>query len=340
MSSRDQFRFRRLDNVGVAAGEDDQTFLANCFIDTGALDTLRDCSDPRRIVLGRTGSGKTTLLLRLAETTQNVIQVRPESLALAYISNSTILKFLIQLDVNLDVFFRLLWRHVFTVEIIKAHFHIEDEPSKNRFFEWVKDRFRSSNRRHEQALEYLETWGKSFWEDTDYRIREVTTKLETDVKAAISAKISPVDMNAESTSKLSEEQKQEVTSRAQRVVNEVQIRQLSDVIEMLADILDDPKRRYYVTIDRLDENWIEDKLRYRLIRALIETSRDFRKVTNAKIIIALRFDLVDRVFRLTRDAGFQEEKYETLFLDIIWSRPQLTGILDARIDYLVTAGCS
>src|SRR5262245_14162744 len=135
MPSKDQFRFRRLDNVGVAAGEDDQTFLANCFIDTGALDTLRDYSYPRRIALSRTGTGKTTLLLRLAETTQNIIQIRPESLALAYISNSTILKFLIQLDVNLDVFFRLLWRHVFTVEIIKAHFRIDDEPSKKRFIE-------------------------------------------------------------------------------------------------------------------------------------------------------------------------------------------------------------
>jgi hypothetical protein len=118
-------------------------------------------------------------------------------------------------------------------------------------------------------------------------------------------------------------------------VNEVQIRELSDVIEMLADILNDQMKRYYVTIDRLDENWIEDQLRYRLIRALIETSRDFRKVRNAKIIIALRFDLVDRVFRLTRDAGFQEEKYETLFLDIVWSSQQLVDVLDTRIDYLV-----
>lgn len=333
MPVKDQFRFRRLDNIGVADADDDRDFLANCFVDTGIVDALRDCSDPRRIVLGRTGSGKTAVLLRLAETTETVLQIRPESLALAYISNSTILNFLMQLNVNLDVFFRLLWRHIFTVEIIKAHFHIEDESSKNKFFEWVVDKFR--DKKHKQALEYLEKWGKSFWEETDYRIKEVTTKLETDVKAAIGANVPPVNLSAETAGKLSEEQKQEITDRAQRVVNDVQIRQLSDVIDLLAEILEDPQERYYVVIDRLDENWIEDKLRYRLIRALIETSRDFRKVKYGKIIIALRFDLIDRVFRLTRDSGFQEEKYESLFLDVNWSKEQLVEVLDLRINHLV-----
>src|SRR5262249_26824266 len=257
MPVNDQFRFKRQDNIGVADAEDDKAFLANCFVDTGIVDALRNCSDPRRIVLGRTGSGKTSLLLRLAETPETVIQVRPQSLALAYLSNSTILNFLMQLNVNLDVFFKLLWRHVFTVEIIKAHFHIEDETSKNRFIEWVLNQFR--DKKHKQALDYLEKWGKSFWEDTDYRIKEVTTKLETDVKTAIGANIAPVNLSAEAVGKLSEEQKQEITNRAQRVVNEVQIRQLSDVIDLLAEILADPLKRYYVVIDRLDENWIEDK---------------------------------------------------------------------------------
>ena len=39
------------------------------------------------------------------------------------------------------------------------------------------------------------------------------------------------------------------------------------------DILDDEKQKYYLTIDRLDENWINDDLRYRLIRALLVLQR-------------------------------------------------------------------
>ncbi len=90
-----------------------------------------------------------------------------------------------------------------------------------------------------------------------------------------------------------------------------------------------------MVIDRLDENWIEERLRYLMIRALIETVRDFCKVRHAKIIIALRRDLMDRVIGLSRGPGFQEEKYESLYMDLDWSREQLTRILDKRISRLV-----
>jgi hypothetical protein len=48
-------------------------------------------------------------------------------------------------------------------------------------------------------------------------------------------------------------------------------------------------------------------LRLRLIRALIETCMDFAGVKNAKIIVALRSDLLDRVYRFTRDIAFLNE---------------------------------
>ena len=123
--------------------------------------------------------------------------------------------------------------------------------------------------------------------------------------------------------------------RAKYVVNQVQIQELSYVLELLDSILEDPKKKYYIGIDRLDENWVDEKLRYLLIRALIETVRDFRKVRHAKIIVALRYDLIDRVIRLSRGPGFQEEKYEALYLDLRWTGEQLTQLLDRRIDRLV-----
>ena len=69
------------------------------------------------------------------------------------------------------------------------------------------------------------------------------------------------------------------------------------MIELVDEVLEDPKRCYYIVIDRLDEDWVEDGLRYLLIRALIETVRDFVKVKHTKIIIALRYDLLDQVIR-------------------------------------------
>jgi hypothetical protein len=330
-----KFRFRLHDNVGVADAEQDHAFLKKCFMDVGGSAILRDCDDPRRIVLGRTGAGKTALLYQFTEQQNNVIEVKPESLALAYISNSTILQFVHDLGVNLNIFFKLLWRHVFTVEILKAHFNLDSEQATLPVLERIKNLFSSRNRKHAQAMDYLEKWGKTFWEETDYRIKELTTKLETDLRLSIDAAKIGIPISADGGKSLTEEQKAEVVHRAQHVVNEVQIRQLSDMIELVDEVLEDPKRCYYIVIDRLDEDWVEDGLRYLLIRALIETVRDFVKVKHAKIIIALRYDLLDRVIRLTRDAGFQEEKYESLYLPVEWNRGQLIELLDLRIGALV-----
>jgi hypothetical protein len=331
-----KFRFRNHDHIGAAAAEQDDAFLSECFVDTGEMDILRDCSSPHRIILGRTGAGKTALLSRFSDGPGQVISVKPESLALAHISNSTILRNIHQLGVNLDIFFKLLWRHVFTVEIIRAHFKIDGPERKGGLYNWVETLFSDKRRKHRQALSYLETWGRDFWEETDYRIRELTTKLESELKDSISAAFpNIVNVSVSDANKLTQEQRVDIIQRAQHVVNKVQIRELSEIIELLDEVLDDPQKRYYVLIDRLDENWVEDGLRNLLIRALIETVKDFSKVRHAKIIIALRYDLIDRVVRLTRDAGFQEEKYESLYLRLTWSAEQLTDLVDRRVHHLV-----
>lgn len=332
--SSNKFRFRKHDNIGVSDAEQDQSFLYDCFVDTGDLDILRDPTNPRRLVLGRTGAGKTALLMEFRNKEEGrVIVVKPETLALNYISNSNILNFVLDLGVNLDTFFRLLWRHVFVVEVLKAHFKIQDEADSLSLIEKIKNMFRDN--KHDRALAYLRSWGKSFWEDTEYRIKEVTTKVESELRSSLGTIVAPANISVGGAQRVSEEQKQEIIPRAQEVINQVQIRELSDIIDMLRDVLAQKQSRYYILIDRLDENWVSDKIRYLLIRALIETVRDFRKASQVKIIVALRYDLIDRVFRQTRDAGFQEEKYEGLYLNLSWNKKQLTDVLDKRINHLV-----
>jgi len=333
MSKADKFIFRKTDTIGAADAEEDRVFLEKCFIDTGCVDVLRDCSDHRRIIIGRTGAGKTALLERLNAVEDRVIIINPESLSLAYITNSTILNFVSQLGVKLDIFFRLLWRHVFTVEIIKHYFNIQTEKDKRGFLSKIQDRFR--DKKHQKALEYLDEWGEKFWEKTEYRIKEVTTKLEQGLEGAIGQQVPFSILQAKGKIDLTEEQKRDVIQRAQSVVNDVQIRQLSEILDLVNDILVDPQKRYYIIIDRLDEDWVEDAFRYRLIRALIETVKEFRKVENAKIIIAIRIDLLERVFALTRDSGFQEEKFESLYLNLRWERKQLIELLEKRINLLI-----
>lgn len=330
-----KFRFKQVDRVGAPDASEDQAFLADCFVDTGLLGILKAVEDSRRIVLGRTGSGKTALILKLTGNNHRCIPIEPESLALPYVSNSTVLDFVSRLGVKLDVFFRLLWRHVFTVELLRDHFQIQNEADSMGLWQRFGNLISGNRTKHKQALEYLQKWGKSFWKETDYRIRELTDKLETNLRAAIAPTIGPVSMGLEAVRRLTTEQKQEVVHNAQHVVNEVQIRELSEILNLINDVLDDPQKQYFIVVDRLDENWVDEKMRHLLIRALIETARDFRKVKNVKIILGLRIDLIERVFRETRDAGFQEEKYESLFCNIEWSAQQLKELLDRRVAVLV-----
>lgn len=330
-----QFRFRRNDNIGTADAEADEEFLSECFLETGDLEVLRDYRSPKRIIVGRTGTGKSALLRRLAAVEENTIELQPEVLSLNYLTNSTILKFFENLGVRLDPFYSLLWRHVFTVELIRKRFHIQNEQSKLQFLGWLSN-ILERDKAKKKALAYLEEWGSHFWEETEYRIREYTTKLESDLTASAKASGLGGELGVGAADKLTVEQKDEIVQRAQYVVSGVQIKDLHEVMRLLReDIFDDPQQRFFVLIDRLDENWVDDPIRYKLLRALLEAVRAFQEVPYVKIVVALRLDLLDRVFRTTRDAGFQEEKYESLFLRLRWTEHQLESLLDKRIDKLV-----
>ena len=114
------------------------------------------------------------------------------------------------------------------------------------------------------------------------------------------------------------------------------ITKLKEVLTMLAEQVFNGPQKFYLLIDKLDEGWVDDALRYRLIKALIEAVKDFNQLLPCvKIIVALRRDLLDRVINETRDGGFQEEKYHPLYLQLRWSSDQLLGMLDLRVNEVV-----
>lgn len=286
------FKFRRTDRIGAAGAEEDGEFLQDCFVDTGDLSLLENISDNRLIVLGRTGTGKTALLQRLqSQQGDHVIQIRPEHLALTYVTNSTILNFFASIGVNLDPFFTLLWRHVLTVEILN-HYFDRHAPSKSS---GLLDRLRKlfggdsrTDREMVQTIQYLEDWGSSFWQETEFRVKEITKKVETELKNQLKVGLGNKFVNFAAdgyvVDKLSTAEKYELLCHGQDIVSKTQVRDLHQVTGLLDKVLEDRQKQYYVLIDRLDENWVEERLRYKLIMALILTAKDFIKVRNAKII--------------------------------------------------------
>jgi hypothetical protein len=334
MGTTTKFTFRKHASIGAAAAEEDGAFLPECFVDNGDLGPLADYRDRRRLVLGRTGSGKTALIRKLTER-EHCITINPETLSFNYLTNSTVLTFFLEAGVKLDLFFKLLWRHVFAVELLKSKYGLRTESDTQSFFDRLKNMV-VRDRHKERAIHYLQQWGEHFWEETEYRIKEITQKIENELKASVAGKVLPAEFSLGAASKLSEEERIEVVQRGATVINTIQMRELTDVLKFLdEDVFSDERHATYLCIDRLDENWVDERLRYLLIRSLIETIRDFLQVRNVKIIAALRTDLIERVFRFTRDPGFQEEKYRSLYLQIHWTPSHMLDLLNKRVNYLV-----
>ena len=336
MAAPSAFRIRRHAKIGFAAAEEDQDFLLRCFVDSGDLATLLDTNRPERILVGRTGAGKTALLTMLKDKACHAVSINPESLSLAYLANNELLRFFESQGVNFDLFYKLLWRHIFAVELIKARYAITSRATaKKNFFEKLSSLL-GSDADKQQAVSYLTEWGESIWQDTQHRVREITTKLESALNAELTAKFPMVRIACGGNKAISSEDRIQIAKIGHEVVKQIQIQKLAEVITLLAErVFNDPQNPYYLIIDRLDENWVDDSVRYRLIRALIETVREFRQIPTCKIIIALRQDLIDRVFRHAADGGFQPEKYDSLCLRLNWSDTHLTQVLDRRVNELV-----
>ncbi|MCC8363611.1 hypothetical protein LK996_11080 [Lysobacter sp. A6] len=330
MSSTDQIIWRNL-SIGSPDAEADN-LLSSCFIDNGCLSLVRNVDDHASIVLGRTGQGKSAVLIRLLDVEPNAIEIKPLELAFRFVENSTVIRFFEDAGVNLNLFYRLLWRHVLVTELIKRRYNLNDQNGLSRWLDSFLGKLKPDSAKS-NAILYLRRWGENFWQETETRLTEITKKIECELSSSLEAPLL-AKMKLGSADKLSDAERREVFSRGSAVVNRIQIADLNRVMQLLSEeAFYDRQNRYYIAIDSLDEDWVSTSAKYRLIRALIEEVRTFRsELKHAKIIVALRYDLIEKVFNETRDGGFQEEKYETYYARIEWTRQDLQELLRRRVN--------
>ncbi|MFE4873067.1 P-loop ATPase, Sll1717 family [Streptomyces sp. NPDC056682] len=323
-------------NLGAEQAEADKQLLRSAFYESDDYLTISDKDDPRCFVIARTGSGKSAALQQLEEEFPgHVVRIIPEDLSLQYITNLSVMRFLDGLDVSLDPLFIALWKHVLLVELIRHRYKVNSAAAKANFLTSLRDKIKRDPGKR-AALDYLEEFQDRFWVEADQRIREVTEKFEEKISKEATGKVGlpgPIDatLGATSGDTFSSEVRTELADRFQRIVNETQMARLNKMVKVLdEDILESRQNFTYVVIDDLDRDWVDEKLTNALIRCLFRAVLDLQRVTNLKVIVALRTNIFEHLDFGHRSGG-QEEKFRSLALRMRWTQGELKELLTERL---------
>lgn len=308
--------------------------LEEAFIESSDYRVMAAKDDPRCYVIGRTGSGKSAALQAIEErSATHVVRINPEDLSLPYITDLHVIRYLDSLDVNLDLFWIALWKHVLLVEIIRHRYTVDSQDAKQRFLQNLRQKI-SRDSAKKAALDYLDEFEGKFWCETDERVREITDKFteRIDTGGEVGGSALGLKAGAKATSSVedSSETKTQQAERYQRIVNETQLSKINKMIAVLDEDILDPQHFTYILMDDLDRDWIDERLANDLIRCLFRTVLDLKRVKNLKVLVALRTNIFQEL-DFGRRSGGQEEKFRSLVLQVQWTRHDLQHLLDERV---------
>jgi Cdc6-like AAA superfamily ATPase len=334
-----RFKLRKGINVGGLAAETDP-LLNEAFVDLGYLRRVTDTNDPAFLIVGRTGSGKTALIKQIKKETSQVSVLDPEELSMQYLHNS-VLRTIAAWGVNLDIFYKYLWRHVCILELIRMRYgDADDVPSRiQQIFDLTQLFGRGQKKARQVSQDYLREYGEDYWVRTDTRIKKITAefeeKLTSDAKlsAALAQHISGSVATGSGNRNLSRVES-EVAQRAQTIVSDFQISALNSVVDTLERHgFNDPQKSYFIVIDDLDKNWMpDDNLYLDLIKSLLSSVHELnRRLRAVKIIVALRENIYYRVFQRAAKHEPQREKWEDVLVRLKWNEDDLARLVDNRL---------
>lgn len=320
----------------------DNAYLENCFIETNISGVLMDDHNIRSLLVGRTGTGKTACIRRIVHLSESknlkYVEIQVEHEFLGYLKNLMWLKQLADGKYNLIPLFKNLWKHIIVVSLIKKEFS-----SQQNFLERTTRFFSKKKNVAARLREYVDSYGGDFWESAhtlEKVVQSCTRKISGELDLLICSASCAYESGVATTADDSHGIGEKSTEIQDAITNRKLMDELQYAIAHISEYIHrEVGRGYYVLIDKLDEEWIDDSIRYQLIRALIEVIRDFYSNNNEdgypiKVVVALRRDLLDKVYEITRSAGFQSEKHRAFESKLQWSPNELRQLIETRIKYM------
>lgn len=333
MAKKSKLKLKPGVTIGQPAAEDDRQYLESAFVNHPAITALKDAKSHQSILLGRTGAGKSAILWHIENSEKNVSRVEPKDIAFQYVGNSAIIQQVTELGVDLHTLYEYLWTHVLALHVTREFVGVDGSSGLGSIISTIKETV-WGNPKRQMAVKYLNDHANDFWLSVEQVSTEITDAMTS--KLATEAGLSSEVFRAkvEGGADWKEEQRRLFKHRAQDVVSGLQIRELKETVNALADCLDE-RRSYYILIDDLDREWAgSEAVQYALIRALIESLKTFRRIPGLKIIVAMREDLFEAVLRTTSDKHFQAEKLEGSIKRLRWSDALLSSVVEQRIQQL------
>ena len=322
------------ESIGAPAAEQDHAYLADCFVKLPIIELLKNVGDPHCIVLGRTGAGKSAILWHLEKTLQQPSRINPAEASFEYVTSSTIIRYFTELGVELHVFYQFLWKHIIVVHVIRECMGVKTEASFKLLLEKL-GALMLRDQKKSVVIGYLERWNRGFWVDAEEVSKEITTILAKKLSSELGIAVERLNTRLSGEMALSETERSNIKSRAQRIVNDLQMRELNETITALNDLLTARHAGYHVLIDDLDEQWGgSSETQLELLRALIECIKTFRRIVNLKIVVAMREDLYEGMIRAVKDPRFQPEKFDGLLCRVRWKDEQLHQVIEERLNKL------
>lgn len=330
------FEFEQGFNIGGISAESDP-LLESCFLITKHYELIADINDPHFALIGRSGTGKTAIIERISKEFEHVIRIKPETLAFQFLGSSEMVSNLRKSNINLDYFYKLLWRHVFVVEILK-HFFPEEarRVSKIRqLLERVQAKTKK-DRERDRAINYLDQWGASLLQAPQERVQNIHDIFEKSIKTKLGLKGNwgqLLSIGAEVEGETSSTKDVEERIRIiQEVISKIQIEDLNAARDYLGSVaLRDPQKPCFILIDDLDRYFTDDSIYFELISALILEAYDWAKVPNVKIIYALRDNILHKVESKFASKSYQREKFEDHRIRLSWVAKELKDIVNLRL---------